>query len=186
MNTKNLTWNVTSLNGADPFNVVAPNLEDAVCDALVALGWTISPSPVIAGSEPEPCRHCGRVYDDAEQCLSNDCPSRDEFITSSDILVLVKNQGLELLLSLNGFPTKRFLSAGQEGLFSHTCGNGEVSEISAEDFLGIYPDALGKVWRVVRVVSKKPVSRKSLALTIKGLLANCFYLGTYTRMFYLG
>ena len=41
MNTKNLTWNVTSLNGADPFDVVASNLEDAVCDALVALGWTI-------------------------------------------------------------------------------------------------------------------------------------------------
>jgi len=54
MNTKNLTWNVTSLNGADPFDIVAPNLEDAVCDALVALGWTISPGLVKSDPEPEP------------------------------------------------------------------------------------------------------------------------------------
>ena len=38
MTTKNITWNVTNKKGsADSFNVNAPNLEEALCDALIAL-----------------------------------------------------------------------------------------------------------------------------------------------------
>ena len=135
MNAKQITWNVTSLKGADPFDVVAPNLEDAVCDALVKLGWTISPSLVKSEpeSEPEACVHCGRVYDDADQCLSDDCPSKDEFITSSALLDLAKGHSLELSLSLNGFLTKRFLCLEREGVYSHKFGNGAVHELSSED-----------------------------------------------------
>ena len=188
MNAKQITWNVTSLKGADPFDVVAPTLEDAVCDALVKLGWTISPSLVQSQpeSESEACVHCGRIYDDANQCLSDDCPSKDEFITSSALLDLAKDHSLQLLLSLNGFFSTRFLSAEHEGFYSHKCGNGELSQITAEDFLKIYPDALGKVWRVVRVIPKTPMPRRSLALKIKDFFANCFYLATYSRIFYLG
>ena len=193
MITKNITWNVTSLKGADPFDVVAPNLEEAVCDALVKLGWTISPSLIQSEPESASCIHCGRIYDDANQCLSDDCPSKDEFITSSVLLGLAKDHSLELSLSLNGFLTTRFLSAEHEVLYSHKFGNGEVTYISAQDFLRIYPDTLGKVWRVVRLVSKEPAAHKSLALTIKnltlsfkGILANCFYLATFSRIFYLG
>ena len=195
MNAKQITWNVTSLNGADPFDVVAPNLEEAVCDALVKLGWTITPSIVQnePESESEACIHCGRVYDDANQCLSDDCPSKDEFINSSTVLDLAKDHSLELSLSLNGFLTKRFLSLEREGVYSHKFGNGAVHKLYAEDFLRIYPDAHGKVWRVDRVLSKEPAVHKSLALSIKGivlkfkgLLASCFYLATYSRIFYLG
>lgn len=174
MNTKNITWNVTSLKGADPFDVVAPNLEDAVCDALVKLGWTISPSLVKFEPESESYK------------LSDNCPSQDEFITSSVLLDLAKDHSLELSLSLNGFLTKRFLSLEREGFYSHKFGNGAVHEIYAEDFLRIYPDAHGKVWRVDRVLSKEPASCRSLVLKIKGFFANCFYMATYSRIFYLG
>ena len=188
MSAKQITWNVTSLKGADPFDVVAPNLEDAVCDALVKLGWTISPSLVkaVPESESEACVHCGRVYDDANQCLSDDCPSKDEFITSSALLDLAKDHSLQLLLSINGFLTTRFLGAEYNGLYFHKCGNGELSQITAEDFLRIYPDSLGKVWRVVRQISKTPMPRRSLVLKMKDFFANCFYLATYSRIFYLG
>ena len=188
MNSKQITWNVTSLKGADPFDVLAPSLEDAVCDALVKLGWTISPGLVKPDpeSESEDCVHCGRVYDDANQSLSDDFPSKDEFITSSALLDLAKDHSLQLLLSFNGFQTTRFLGAEYNGLYFHKCGNGELSQITAEDFLRIYPDALGNVWRVVRVISKRPVPRRSLVLKIKDFFANCFYLATYSRIFYLG
>jgi len=179
MNSKQITWNVTSLKGADPFDVLAPCLEDAVCDALVKLGWTISPGIVKPDTDSE-------IHVDANQSLADDFPAKDEFITSSALLDLAKNHSLELSLSLNGFLTKRFLSLEREGVYSHKFGNGAVHEISAEDFLRIYPDAHGKVWRVDRVISKEPVSRRSLVLKIKNFFANCFYLATYSWIFYLG
>lgn len=179
MNAKQITWNVTSLKGADPFDVVAPNLEEAVCDALVKLGWTISPS--LVKPDPDPA-----IRVDANQSLADDFPSKDEFITSSVLLDLAKDHSLQLLLSINGFLTTRFLGAEYNGLYFHKCGNGELSQITAEDFLRIYPDALGKVWRVVREIPKTPMSRRSLVLKIKDFFANCFYLATYSRIFYLG
>ena len=184
---KNVTWNVTSLNGAEPFDVTGSDLEEAVCTALIALGWTISPS--LVKSEPNDeheCPHCGRVYDDSDECLSDDCPSKDEFITSQDLLVLAKDQSLELELSLNGFLTRRFLSAEHQGIYSHKGGNGDVSEISAEDFLRIYPVALGKVWRVVRKIPKMPAPHRPLVDSIKDFFAKCIYLATYSPAFYLG
>ena len=146
-----------------------------MCDALVKLGWTISPS--LIQSEP---------LLEVTECLSNDFPSKDEFITSSVLLDLAKDHSLELSLSLNGFLTNRFLGAEYNGLYFHKCGNGELSQITAEDFLRIYPDAHGNVWRVDRVITKEPASRRSLVLKIKGFFANCFYLATYSRIFYLG
>ncbi len=183
---KNVTWNVTSLNGAESFDVVGSDLEEAVCVALVALGWTISPSLVKKYEPVHECSDCGRVYDDSDQCLSDDCPAKDEFITSTALLDLAKDQNLELLLSLNGFLTTRFLGAEYQGIYTHKCGNGELSQMTAEDFLRIYPATLGKVWRVVRGIPKEPVPDKSLALTIKGFIANCIYWATYSPTFYLG
>ena len=84
------------------------------------------------------------------------------------------------------FRLRDFLGAEYNGLYSHKCGNGELSQITAEDFLRIYPDSLGKVWRVVRQISKTPMPRRSLVLKIKNFFANCFYLATYSRIFYLG
>jgi hypothetical protein len=115
MITKNITWNVPSLKGADPFDVVAPNLEEAVCDALVKLGWNISPS-LNKESEPEPELEPLKLIDD--------CPSKDEFITNSALLDFAKVHSLELSLSLNGFQTTRFLGAEYNGLYSHKCRNG--------------------------------------------------------------
>ena len=37
------TWQVKSDNGCDPFEVTAVNREDVLCDALFALGWSVSP-----------------------------------------------------------------------------------------------------------------------------------------------
>jgi len=38
-----MTWQVKSDNGCDPFEVTAVNLEEALRDALWAIGWSVSP-----------------------------------------------------------------------------------------------------------------------------------------------
>lgn len=38
-----MTWQVKSDNGCDPFEVTAVNREDALRDALLAIGWSVSP-----------------------------------------------------------------------------------------------------------------------------------------------
>ncbi len=38
-----LTWQVKSDNGCDPFEVTAVNQEEALRDALFAIGWSVSP-----------------------------------------------------------------------------------------------------------------------------------------------
>jgi hypothetical protein len=162
------------------------NLTWDVCDALIALGWTVPPRRVKTNpvSEAGQFLHGARVYGDAGdtgECLPAACPSKDAFITSADVLVLAKNQSMELLLSLNGFLTKRFLSSEKEGVYFHKVDNGDLVTISAEDFLRIYPDTLGKAWRVVRVVPEKQTPRRSLVTLIKDFLVSCFCLTVYFR-----
>lgn len=159
---KTVTWNVTSLNGAEPFDVTGSNLEEAVCTALVALGWTISPS--LVKSEPNDeyeCPHCGRVYDDSNECLSDDCPSKDELVTSSDVLALSKSHNLKLEFKFAcNFWSSQSLSSDYDGYYSHQITDGDINRVSTEDFLRIYPDSLGKVWRVERKtsVAQKPLT----------------------------
>jgi len=62
-------WSVKSDNGCDPFEVNAANREDALRDALFAIGWTVAQKGAFE------CDQCGRIYDDAGQCLSDDCPA---------------------------------------------------------------------------------------------------------------
>lgn len=75
------TWVVKSDNGCDPFEVVAAGREDALRDALYAIGWTVStkqdtPSGTQSDLEFQ-CDQCGRVYDDTKECLSDDCLAKD-------------------------------------------------------------------------------------------------------------
>jgi hypothetical protein len=90
------------------------------------------------------------------------------------VLFLARNQRLQLSLSLSGFLTTRFLSAESDGFYSHTCGNGEVTKITADDFMRIYPDAMEAVWRVVQVMSIKPVPTKSFLTSVKSVFASSF------------
>jgi hypothetical protein len=36
------TWDVTSDNGCDPFQVASDSFEDALRDALYAIGWSVT------------------------------------------------------------------------------------------------------------------------------------------------
>lgn len=160
----NLTWNVTNLKVKDQsFSVNGESLEDAVCNALLSLGWNITLGQEIIKSE-------------------------DEFITSSELLVLAKKQSMELSLCLNGFFTKRFLSKETDGAFSHNIDNGETLKMSREDFLRVYPNELGKVWRITRVEnSVKPIVKShSLMFKIKKFISKIFSLTAYLPTFYMG
>ena len=181
MITKNITWNVTRIKGAThkvatDFDVVAPNLEYAACDALLSLGWDMTPSRNLKmESEPEP---------DLQPDSSDETLVTDSFI-SSEILDLAKDKHLRLLLLLDGgFFTNRSLSREFDGSYLHQGGNGDATQLSAEDFLRIYPDTLGKVWSVVDASNKpklpgvqfNPLSR------IKAFFASSFCLLAFSRM----
>lgn len=83
------TWIVKSDNGCDPFEVVAAGISDARRDALFAIGWTVSAKNQDGSDNNSTgkfsCEHCGRSYDDANECLSDDCPSKFQLISSIDI-----------------------------------------------------------------------------------------------------
>ena len=179
MITKNITWNVTNKKGlSDPFNVTATDLEDALCNALIHLGWDITPA--LIESEPEP--------EIQLESVSDDFPSKDEFLTSSQVIDLAKDHNLELMLSLNSFLTRRFLGHECHGFYSHKSGTGDGVEITADDFLRIYPNSHGNVWHVLRASKaiRSQAPDKSVALKAKGFLASLFYLSTYSRLFYIG
>lgn len=44
-------WSVKSDNGCDPFEVIAANREDALRDALYAIGWSVSPKKTPSPSD---------------------------------------------------------------------------------------------------------------------------------------
>jgi 1,2-phenylacetyl-CoA epoxidase PaaB subunit len=44
-------WSVKSDNGCDPFEVIAANREDALRDALYAIGWSVSPKETSSSSD---------------------------------------------------------------------------------------------------------------------------------------
>ncbi len=185
MSAKNITWTVANKKGSvDPFNVTGHDLEDAVCNALVHLGWDITPALI----KPEPEPESESEPEIHIESASDDLSSKDEFITSSKVIDLAKDHNLELMLSLNGFSTSRYLGHECHGFYSHKSGTGDAVEITADDFLRIYPNSHGNVWRVVQLSKSEPYKKapQSLPVTIKGFFASCFYLATYSRLFYLG
>lgn len=110
------------------------------------------PGDVVAQADQEfECKSCGRVYDDSQECLSDDCPSKTELLTSSEILELAKHHNLKFSLLQDGdFRGTHYLHFGYDHIYFYKDRDRdhEVTEIRAEDFLYVHPDSLGKVWRV--------------------------------------
>jgi hypothetical protein len=79
--------------------------------------------------------------------------SVEELMTSSTVLILAKEHGLKLSFVFSpGLETSQSLALNlsNEGFYSHQIATGDTTDISSETFLRIYPDSLGKVWRVDR------------------------------------
>jgi hypothetical protein len=117
------------------------------------------PGDVIAQADQEfECKSCGRVYDDCQECLSDDCPSKTALLTSSEILELAKNHNLQFSLLQDGdFRGTHYLHFGYDHIYFYKDRDRdhEVTEIRAEDFLYVHPDSLGKVWRIDQPIGDK-------------------------------
>lgn len=86
--------------------------------------------------------------------------SVDDLMISSTVLALAKEFGLKLSFIFSpGLETSQSLALNlsNEEFYSHQIAKGDITDISAQTFLRIYPDSLGKVWRVDR---KDPLVQK--------------------------
>jgi len=133
---KESTWKVISENGCDPFEVIAAGREDALRDALHAIGWTVS----------------------SKQEDVQAIPLDDSLLPSTEVLGLAKDHDLKLSLSLaGGLRATHYLSSDHDGQYFHEGMDGVIHEIIPEDFLDTYPDSLGKIWHVDEKISTIPM-----------------------------
>ena len=123
---KESTWQVTSDNGCDPFEVTASSLNDARRDALHAIGWDVLPKKVNS-----------LVFQTEDSCL-----------TSTEVIELAKDHDLKLSLFSAGIRFIHNLLSDHNGQYFHEAMDGIVHQIIPEDFLDTYPDSLGKIWTV--------------------------------------
>lgn len=186
---KETTWSVKSDNGCDPFEVIAAGREDAFRDALHAIGWTVAPKQDDHDGSPSECAfecdQCGRIYDDADECLSDDCPTKDELLTSSDVLILADSHDLQLSKLLDGgLQSSHILSGCLFGELSHKGDDGKNRRITSKDFLRAYPNSLGKVWRVEKKISVKTVPRM-FAVIRDAILRKALNVSFFSPLTYL-
>ncbi len=121
---KESTWKVISENGCDPFEVTASSLNDALRDALHAIGWDVLP-----------IQRNSLVFRTEDSCL-----------TSTEVIGLAKDHDLKLSLFSAGIRFMHYLTSIPGGEYLHEAMDGITREINAEDFLDTYPDSLGKIW----------------------------------------
>jgi hypothetical protein len=155
------TWVAQSDNGCDPFEVIAAGLEDALRDALHAIGWTVSSKQddPDAGdsddsSESDEPHVSSDVLLETEGYVGS---NESQLLTSIQILDIAKDHDLELsMFSDNGFRVTHFLGAENKGHYSHEGCDGDTSRITAKDFLRAYPNSLGKIWHVDQKIHNTP------------------------------
>ena len=180
-------WSVKSDNGCDPFEVVAAGISDARRDALFAIGWTVSlKNQDGSGSHLSgnfSCEHCGRSYDDATECLSDDCPS-NQLISSTDVLRLVEHHDLQLSHFVEGkIQSRHVLGLCLNGQYTFRVNDGEIMRITANEFLFTYPISLGDVWHVDK--KAKVMILNALANAYRNFLVKILHVTSFTPLAYL-